>query len=117
MKIGPAFSDNIHSEKRYFTNKSRFSFDKGKSMRNVFLHVIIVLFSLTLLGRLAFLQVLHGSDYKSLSDTNRLQTVLLHAPRGIILDRTGKSLVLNKSGFREIIKGKTQLVSQQDALA
>ena len=30
MKIGPAFSDNIHSEKRYFTSKSRFSFEKVK---------------------------------------------------------------------------------------
>lgn len=117
MKIGPAFSDNIHSERRYFSKKSRFSFDKGKSMRNLFLQIIIVLFSLTLLGRLAFLQVVHGSDYRNLSDTNRLQTALLHAPRGIILDRTGKSLVLNKPGFREVVHGKTQLLTQEDALA
>ncbi|HSW87638.1 MAG TPA: penicillin-binding transpeptidase domain-containing protein [Candidatus Saccharimonadales bacterium] len=117
MKIGPAFSDNIHSEKRYFTKKSRFSFDKGASMRNLFLQVIIILFSITLFGRLVFLQVIQGGYYRSLSDTNRLQTALVHAPRGIIFDRTGKSLVLNMPGFREVVNGKIQLLTQEDALA
>lgn len=117
MKIGPAFSDNIHSEKRYFSNKSRFSFEKVRSMRSLFLQIIIVLFSLTLLGRLVFLQVIHGGDYRGLSDSNRLETSLLHAPRGIIFDRSGKPLVLNKPGFREVINGKTQLLTQKDAIA
>ncbi len=117
MKIGPAFSDSIHSEKRYFTKKSRFSFDKGASMRNLFLQIIIFLFSIILFGRLFLLQVVQGKYYRSLSDTNKLQTALIHAPRGIIFDRTGKSLDLNMPGFREIVNGKIQLLTPEDALA
>src|SRR5579859_2562363 len=116
MKIGVAFTESIHTEKRYFTNKSRFRFDKGLTMRSFLLPAIIIILSLILVSRLLFLQVIQGQYYRSLSDTNRLQTSLVHAPRGIIFDRTGKSLVLNMPGFREVIHGKTQLINQQDAL-
>ena len=116
MKVGAAFSENIYTEKRYFTNKSRFRFDKKPSMRNFLLPVLIGLFSIILLGRLFFLQLIQGSYYRNLSDSNRLRTILVHAPRGVIFDRTGKALVLNMPGFREVINGKTQLLDQQTAL-
>src|SRR5262249_37573884 len=99
MKIGPAFSDSIHSEKRYFTRKSRFTSERTTSMRIFLLPGIIAVFSCILLGRLFFLQVIKGNEYRGLSDTNRLRMALIHAPRGVIFDRNGKALVLNMPGF------------------
>jgi penicillin-binding protein 2 len=117
MKIGAAFSENIYTEKRYFTKKSRFHFYKEPSMRNFLLPVLLVLFSVILVSRLFFLQIIQGQNYRILSDTNRLRTALIHAPRGIIFDRNGTSLVFNMPGFREFVNGKIQLIDQHAALA
>src|SRR5690348_14039712 len=116
MKIGPAFSDNIHTTKRYFTKKSRFGYDKPLSFRMVILPVILGTFAFALLGRLFFLQILRGQYFHSLSDTNRLRAFLIYAPRGIVFDRNGKPLVLNVPGFREVINGKTVVLNEKTAL-
>lgn len=71
---------------------------------------------LLLFARLFFLQVIEGYYYKYLSDNNRTKTVVIHAPRGIIFDRNGIPLVYNLPGFREEVKGKTVLLSQDQAL-
>jgi len=117
MKVGPAFSDSIRSEKRYVSRKSRVGFETTAKMRLMWLPVSIGIFSLLLLGRLFFLQIIKGTAYRSLSDSNRLRIILIHAPRGVIFDRNGKALVLNVPGFREVIQGKTHLLDQKTALA
>src|SRR5579862_8376528 len=45
--------------------------------------------------RLWALQVLSGNKYLSQANDNRVRTLRIEAPRGLILDRTGKVLVTN----------------------
>lgn len=49
--------------------------------------------------RLWQLQVLQGEYYAQLADTNRLRIHHVAAPRGLILDRRGTPLVLNRPAF------------------
>src|SRR5947209_4601232 len=98
MKIGAAFPESIHSGKKYFIKKSRFSYEKGPTMRVGLLPICVGIFCLIVLTRLFFLQVIQGQYYRNLSNNNRLRTTLIHAPRGVIFDRNGKALVLNMPG-------------------
>lgn len=114
MKVGPSFSESIHTEKR---SRLHNQFDPSFfSMRVVIFPLLIALVGIILFGRLFFLQILAGQYYRDLSDTNRIRTQILHAPRGIIFDRNGNPLVYNVPGYREEVNGKTVLLSQQEAL-
>src|SRR3954465_10292465 len=57
--------------------------------------VIVSLFA-ALLARLWYLQVLAGPTYRVQADVNRVRTIYTEAPRGRILDRTGKIIVDNR---------------------
>lgn len=50
--------------------------------------------------RLVYLQLLRGSAYRKLADQNCLRLVPQAAPRGLILDRVGRALAANRTGFR-----------------
>ncbi len=50
---------------------------------------------LLLIMRLWQLQILQGSEYRKLSEANRLRVITTPAPRGIIFDRSGIPLVRN----------------------
>ena len=52
-----------------------------------------------ILFRLWFLQILSGHVYVREANDNRLRTVKVVAPRGVILDRNGKVLVDNRAGL------------------
>ncbi|MBI5286309.1 MAG: penicillin-binding protein 2 [Deltaproteobacteria bacterium] len=52
-----------------------------------------------LLSRLWFLQVLKGSEFRELSENNRVRLVKTVAPRGVIFDKNGKVLVENRPSF------------------
>lgn len=58
----------------------------------------LVLFSI-LLFRLWFLQILSGDEFVTQADNQRLRTVSIEAPRGVIYDRFGKALVTNRAGL------------------
>lgn len=60
---------------------------------------IIVLF---LLLAVAFwmLQVLNYQEYRERAENNRLRTIELRAPRGVLFDRHGEVLVQNRRAFR-----------------
>ncbi len=51
--------------------------------------------ALLLLGRSFYLQVLHGFDFRSRAEYNRVAPQLLPAPRGIFYDRNGAQLTEN----------------------
>lgn len=57
-------------------------------------YVIVALFFILVI-RLWQLQILQGSEYRKLSEGNRLRVVKVAAPRGIIFDRNGIPLVKN----------------------
>ncbi len=72
------------------------STDYSPLLRVTFLTVLIIGLFVALFARLWFLQVLTGDRYVELADTNRLQTVVVEAPRGDILTEDGEALVQNR---------------------
>lgn len=64
------------------------------------LSLLFILFSFGgILARLWYLQTVQGDHFKDLSENNRLQSVFLPPPRGIIEDRDGNIIVSNRPGF------------------
>jgi len=57
---------------------------------------IIELCLIILIGRLFYLQILNGDFYNDLAEKNYLKFITLPAPRGIVYDRNGVSLVKNE---------------------
>lgn len=113
LKTGVAFPDFIISEKpRKFRN-----FDpRNNSTRDFFLLLCLFLGIAFIVIKLFLIQVLQGEYYRGLSNNNRIKTVIIHAPRGEIFDRNGKPLVFNIPGFRKTVKGKTVLLSKNEAI-
>src|SRR5689334_5293936 len=54
-----------------------------------------VLIMIALFSRMIIVQVVRGAEYRLRSDSNRVRTVVVPAPRGAILDRNGLSLAEN----------------------
>ncbi len=76
--------------------------------------VIIVAFSL-LFSRLGYLQIFKGEYFKNLSENNRIRIQEIAAPRGIIYDRAGISLVdsfpsFDVSLFRQDVSDTRSLI-------
>lgn len=119
MKIGYAFSEHVKTEKI----KLRHYKDHVFRMRSIVLLFLAGLLSIVLLMRLTSIQIVNGEYYRSLSDSNRIRTTLIHAPRGIITDRYGTPLVFNLPGFRKVEQsasatesGKIVLLSREEAV-
>ncbi len=113
IKTGDAFSESIISDvykKRQWTNTKT-------NVRTLFLPLLFIVFFSILIFRTFYLQIVKGSYYRGLSDTNRTKTVIIHAPRGIIFDRSGTPLVFNIPGFRESVNDKTVFLDQNQALS
>ena len=86
-------------------------------MRGFLLPVVLFISTILLLTKLFYLQIIKGSDFRVLSDSNRIRTQVIHAPRGVIFDRNGIPLVLNKPGFRQVNKDKSSLITREQALS
>src|SRR5687768_2686769 len=54
---------------------------------------------LTLLGRLAYLQVAKGEAYRKAAIDNRIREVITPAARGQVLDNRGRPLVSNRTAL------------------
>ncbi|MCA9772628.1 MAG: hypothetical protein KC466_09500, partial [Myxococcales bacterium] len=52
-----------------------------------------------LLGRMWYLQVIKGSDYRIQSESNRVRLSRVVAPRGLIYDRAGRLLADNRPAY------------------
>ena len=68
-------------------------FETEKSRRIRILFIIGVNTIMLLLGRLLWLQVLHGPEYKKFSEENAVRKIILAAPRGAVYDQNGIVLV------------------------
>jgi penicillin-binding protein 2 len=68
----------------------------NQSWLSWFLRGILILGFLIIIGRLAELQLIKGSYYRSLAEENRIRYLPIPAPRGKILARGGEILVDNK---------------------
>lgn len=59
---------------------------------------------LTILGgRLAWLQIVQGTQYKTLAENNRINVKIMAPSRGQIVDRFGVPLAVNNQNFRALI--------------
>jgi penicillin-binding protein 2 len=68
-------------------------------LRLVVLQVLVVSLLLTLLGRLWYLQIYSGDEYRDQATSNQVRKVLTEAVRGQILDDEGRALVRNKTSL------------------
>ena len=76
--------------------------------RNFAALLIMGLLSLTLLAKLAYLQIVRHDYYLELSQGNRVRQDPIPASRGLILDRRGRVLVDNEPAFQlELIREQT----------
>jgi penicillin-binding protein 2 len=64
---------------------------------------VLLLVGMVLLGvllfRLWYLQILSGDQFVDSSTSNRVRTVVIEAPRGVIYDRNGEAMVRNRAGL------------------
>lgn len=103
MKLGSAFSDNLtsghHKPRSRYSDESPWWAGTGRAL----LFATFFFVGFFILGwRLFDLSIVHGREYRKLSDGNKTRELIRHAPRGILLDRTGKPLVSNVSQYRLI---------------
>lgn len=104
MKFGRAFTDNLIVEEK---RAKRLSEDEESSWwlgagRALIVATIFCVAFFILLWRLFMLTVIDGRQYRLLADGNRTRELVRHAPRGLLLDRTGKPLVANIPEYRLI---------------
>src|SRR6202042_3123968 len=120
---GVAFGDHIKTEK--IKRRHYEEYVKQLHMRWYLLPVLLILVGVVLLINLFSVQIVQGQYYQKLSDSNRIRTQVIPAPRGVIFDRNGNPLVYNTPGFRLIehcTPGDTQQcttkpLSHDDALS
>lgn len=67
--------------------------------RSLAFGVIIALLFLVLVGRLWFLQIVHGDEYKAAAMENETRSISTRAPRGVIVDREGVVIATNRPRF------------------
>lgn len=103
VKLGSAFSDNLIASHKLRSRQrpDELPWWAGAGRALMFASILCIGF-FVLLWRLFDLTLVHGREYRHLSDNNRTRDVVRHAPRGILLDRTGKPLVRNDPQYRLI---------------
>ena len=75
----------------------------------------------TLAGRLYQLQVVETQRFSTLAEENRINLRLLPPSRGLIFDRTGKPLAVNRNNFRAMVtsdrgRGAELLIDRLDQI-
>ncbi len=67
--------------------------------RYTILFIIIAAMTVSIVGRLFYLQIVKGEYYKIQSENRLIRNMPIKAPRGEILDRYGRPLITNRQGF------------------
>ncbi len=73
-------------------------------MRLKIIIFFIIAVSFLLLGRIYYLSIISNKYYENKSKENYIKTIYTTAQRGVIKDRNGKFLAINKIGFSILIK-------------
>src|SRR3954451_15600555 len=83
---------------------------------SVLQYIITVLFSVLAVS-FWVLQVVQHAQYKELAENNHQRTLALRAPRGLIFDRDGKVLVVNRGSYSiSIVREHTKDLNRTVAL-
>jgi len=80
--------------------------------RLVVLQVLVLALLVTLLGRLWYLQVVTGEEYKVAATDNRVREVVTPAVRGLILDDQGRPFVGNRTSL--VVTVDRNVLAKQD---
>lgn len=96
MKLGKAFSDSVSREQTIHMKPVHEgdSWWLGTGRALMFATVLFIALFI-LLWRLFDLTIIQGHEFRTLADNNRTRELVIHAPRGLLLDRTGRPLVAN----------------------
>jgi penicillin-binding protein 2 len=78
------------------------------------LYALFSLFMIILIGRLFYLQVIHGSDYRSNYNLKIERTEPINAARGNIYDRNGKLLAYNDLAYTVTLTDAVEYKDQKD---
>ena len=115
MKLGKAFSDNVFVEQKTYTRmrEQGDSWWLGIGRALIFATILVAVF-FVLIWRLFDLTIIRGHEFRTLADNNRTRELVRHAPRGLLLDRTGQPLVANIPQYRLIKPDGTQLISKEE---
>lgn len=73
---------------------------RGLSSRCALIYVVVLVFFGILVFNLINLQVVKGNENLYLSSTIKISETIIRAPRGLIYDRAGNLLVINRPSFR-----------------
>ncbi|MEB3242710.1 MAG: penicillin-binding protein 2 [Cyanobacteriota bacterium] len=68
----------------------------GLAHQAAWLMLVMGLFGGAMVARLAWLQLLHGAEFKVMADENRIRLIPRHPIRGRLLDRQGRVLATNR---------------------
>ena len=96
MKIGPMNKGPIKNGKRVTSAYQSMTF----SRRMLLAGGAQVAVGAVLIGRLGWLSVAENEHYQLLSESNRVQLIIVPPRRGWIVDRKGKPIAINRSDFR-----------------
>ena len=114
---GYAFPEFLHNESYGKRKHYHAGSPSEGNIRGFLLPIFLGGLFVLLVLRAFYLTIINGSEYRLLSDSNRVRTTVIHAPRGVIFDRQGKPLVLNTPGFRKIAKEKSTILDTDTALS
>jgi penicillin-binding protein 2 len=78
-------------------------------------YIAIAFTFLAFTTRLWYLQVIQGTELREFSEKNRIKQLKIMAPRGLMLDRSGKILVENHPGFEAVLS--PQYIKDLEGLA
>jgi len=115
MKLGKAFSDSVSAAGKSVTRMPRVhgaSWWLGAGRALIFATILTVGF-FVLMWRLFDLTIIRGHELRGLADSNRTRELVRHAPRGLLLDRTGKPLVENIPQYR-FVGETTKTISKEE---
>lgn len=82
---------------RAYGNSTRHT---GVGSQATVLLLVVVLLSGAIVSRLAWLQLLHGRDYRAMADENRIRLIPRDPIRGRLLDRNGRVLATNRLTYK-----------------
>lgn len=121
MKTGHAFGEHINTGK--FKRRRYDDSPTQLNERSFLFPSVLVIIAALLIFRTFYLQIIKGNDFQALSDSNRIRTQIIHAPRGVVFDSNGTPLVQNTPGFRQIENNskadepdKTKILNKDQAL-
>ncbi len=72
----------------------------GVGAQSAVLLLVVLLFSGAIAARLAWLQLLHGPEYRAMADENRIRLIPRDPVRGRLLDRHGRVLATNRLTYQ-----------------